>query len=99
MSFDRRSGVKINFCVATPAIISPLDGVDQLQRRLHVTIGYAGGVLLGSVEPRADSGVDRVAEFLISISKNLCELDRDVDIEVDGGAPTSRSGPSLDNGS
>lgn len=59
----------------------------------------ARDVLLGSVKPRAHSGVHCVAEFLISISKNLCELDRDVDIEVDGGAPTSRSGPPLDNGS
>lgn len=56
-------------------------------------------LLTGFVEPGAYSGVDRVTEFLISISKNLCELDRDVDIEVDGGAPTSRSGPPLDNGS
>ena len=36
-------------------------------------------LLLGSVEPRAH----RIAEFLISISKNLCELDRDVDLEID----------------
>lgn len=75
---------------STPTIPIDVDLVAVSRRRI---------LLLGSVEPRAHSGVDRVAEFLISISKNLCELDSDVDIEVDGGAPASRSGPSLDNGS
>jgi hypothetical protein len=88
---------------ATSAAAPALGGAGPalLLRRIGSEVTLAAlllGLLLGSVEPRAYSGVDRVAEFLISVSKDLRELDCYVDIEVDGGAPTSRSGPSLDNG-